>query len=182
MEYFITRKEIAMKTFFYALTLISLVAFIGCGGSQKPATATDEHAAEEHADEHAGHNHAPGETCPAEEDEHAEHSHTKGPQGGQLAILGSHEYHVELVKTAQGGFSAYLYDAQLKPVNPDVSVLNFTYMNNGQPVSVAFTKTADGAAFAPSADTVFPDGWNQDASVMLKINGVPYNQKMAQPQ
>lgn len=169
-----------MKVHVFLVFLFTMGAFLfsGCSGSKAPS-GPESHS-EETAEEHAAHS----------DEAEGKHSHDEGPKGGLLAVLGSHEYHVELIPDEENGVTtAYLYDSNFHPVATDVKELQITFIVGGKPaifkLPLKEVNTADAPAMFLLKDdllsSTLTDGWEGDASVLVTINAVPYNQKIAKP-
>ena len=110
------------------------------------------------------------------------HSHDHGPQGGILAILGAHQFHVEFMPDVQTGTTtAFVYDSRFKPTVLDSKELALNIMVDGQPKQYTFLVDHDGsdnkaATFKLSDEGVtklLKDGWTGDARVSITVKGNP---------
>lgn len=117
-------------------------------------------------------------------DDHEEefHSHDHGPQGGILAILGSHQFHVEFMPNAEtGDVTAFVYNDRFKPVALDTKELTLNIMSGDQPKQYTLLVDHDGsdnkAATFRIADVdlakLLKDGWTGEARVSITVNGNP---------
>jgi hypothetical protein len=112
-----------------ALGALSLVA---CGGDEKPKTAPSTPGTTTPGTTFPGST-APAVPAPPAED----HSHDP-KHGGTVVELGDHEGHLELVHVpATGVLTAYVYDAEMKPLAARSAIVNLVKGSTQVPMTPA---------------------------------------------
>ena len=145
------------------LTSTALLA-LGCGDTKTTDTSSPAQA------EHDDHD-------PAVEDGHG---HDVGPNGGSLAILGSHEFHVEvLADEGTGIVRALLTDSEFKPVETTAKSLSINMVLGGKPSQFTLnyadnTSPVEFHATDMALAEAIHDGWEGEARVVIEISGSPH--------
>ena len=115
------------------------------------------------------------------------HSHGQGRFGGILAILGSHQYHVEFIpNSTTGEITAILYDDHFKPFKTETKELTLSLLVDGQPKQFTFLVNFEGSSEKPAlykiSDTTLAkllhDGWTGNAQASITIDEKPASGKL----
>ena len=115
----------------------------------------------------------------------------KGPHGGLLAVLGSHEYHAEVLADHDTGkVTLFLTDAKFQPIAVDVKEVRLNLMVDGKPkqyvLKVAETIGPDQPIPFTLTDVelaeLLEEGWAGEARVAVELDGAPYTGALAQPE
>ena len=107
------------------------------------------------------------------------HGHDVGPNGGPLAILGSHEFHVEVLADEDTGkVRALLTDAEFKPVETAAKSLSINMMLGGKASQFTLdyidnTWPVEFQATDKALAEAIHDGWKGEARVVIEISGSP---------
>lgn len=116
------------------------------------------------------------------------HSHGKGRFGGLLAILGSHQYHVEIIpETATGDVLGILYDDHFKPFKTETKEFTLSLKVNGEQKIYTLLVDHDGdegkpATFKisdPELAKTLAMGWDGEARVMITVDDAPASGRLA---
>ena len=128
----------------------------------------------------------------AEHDDHDQaekdgHGHDVGPNGGLLAILGSHEFHVEVLADEDtGNVRALLTDSEFKPVETAAKSLSINMVLGGKPsqFTLDYTDNTSPVEFQATDKALaeaIHDGWEGEARVVIEISGSPRTGALAAP-
>lgn len=120
----------------------------------------------------------------AEQGDHDEaakggHAHDVGPNGGPLAILGSHEFHVEVLADEETGkVRALLTDLEFKPFETTAKSLSINMVLGGKPrqFTLDYTDNTSPIEFQATDKALakaIHDGWEGEARVAIEISGSP---------
>ncbi len=148
---------------------VAVFTFCGCGGSESESSPSTS-------------NETPPKNAGA-------HSHTEGPNKGLLAVLGSHEYHAEVLHDEDTGqVTAIISDGKFKPIENTITDVKLNLLVDGEPTPFALTPQAREAGEEVRFITVDKalcelvcEGWEGDAQVSADIDGEPYHGKLAKP-
>jgi hypothetical protein len=157
----------------FSFLLLTSTALLALGCSDTKTTDTSSPAQTEH-DDHE----------PAVEDGHG---HDVGPNGGSLAILGSHEFHVEvLADEGTGIVRALLTDSEFKPVETAAKSLSINLVLGGKPSQFTLdcadnTSPVEFQATDMALAEAICDGWEGEARVAIEISGSPRTGALAAP-
>lgn len=152
-----------MKKSFVSISIlsVSLILFCGCPAKQENPSTTPPQSVS-HAD--AGHN------------------HDFGPDGGSLAVLGSHQFHAEAIANeASGDVEIRIYTSSNQPTSVDAKDIKLNRIVGGQPKQYTLLlieggKTATFKINDPElAETVHDRTWDGDLQMSLLVADVPCN-------
>ncbi|NQU23732.1 MAG: hypothetical protein HQ567_20815 [Candidatus Nealsonbacteria bacterium] len=151
-------------THFSILLLTSAaLAALGCNDTQTADTPSSDNADHDDSDQAAA----------------GGHGHDVGPNGGPLAILGSHEFHVELLADEDTGkVRALLTDAEFKPVETAAKSLSINMVLGGEATqfTLDYTDNTSPVEFQTTDKALavaIHDGWEGEARVVIEIAGSP---------
>ena len=118
-------------------------------------------------------------SVPAESNSHA-HNHDFGPDGGPLAVLGSHEYHAEAIANEESGdVEIRVYTTNNTPVTLEAKTVTINRIISGQPkqYTLSFVDEAKTATFKINdnelAETICDRKWEGDLQISLTLNDIP---------
>jgi hypothetical protein len=157
----------------FSILLLTSIALLALGCGDTTTTDTPSPALAEHDDPN-----------PAEKDSHG---HDVGPNGGLLAILGSHEFHVEVLADEDTGkVRALLTDPEFKPVKTTAKSLSINMVLGGKPSQFTLDYTDDTSpvefqATDKALAEAIHDGWEGEARVVIEIAGSPRTGALAAP-
>jgi hypothetical protein len=157
----------------FSMLLLTLTALLAFGCSDTQTTDTLSPALAEHDDRD-----------PAVTDGHG---HDVGPNGGSLAILGSHEFHVEVLADEDTGkVRAILTDAEFKPVETATKSLSINMVLGGKPsqFTLDYTDNTSPVEFQATDKALaeaIHDGWEGEARVQIEISGAPCTGMLTTP-
>ncbi len=152
------------------LTSTALLA-LGCNDTQVSDTPSPD------KEEHGDHG----------QDANGGHDHEVGPNGGLLAVLGSHEFHVEVLADEDTGkVRALLTDAQFKPVETTAKSLSINMVLDGKASQFTLdcidnTSPVEFQATDKALAEAIHDGWEGEARVVIEIAGTPRSGAIAAP-
>jgi len=115
------------------------------------------------------------------------HDHDAGPNGGPLAVLGSHEFHVEvLADEATGKVRALLTDPEFRPVETAADSLSINMVLDGKPSQFTLNYAQDTSPVEfqvtdKALAKAIHDGWEGEARVAIEISGSPRIGQLATP-
>ena len=153
------------------LTSTALLA-LGCGDTKTTDTPSPAKA------EHDDHDHAAK----------GGHGHDVGPNGGPVAVLGSHEFHVEVLADEDTGkVRALLTDSEFKPVETAAKSLSINMVLGGKPsqFTLDYTDNTSPVEFQATDKALaeaIHDGWEGEARVVIEISGSPRTGALATPE
>lgn len=152
-----------MKKSFVSISIlsVSLILFCGCPAKQETPSAAPPQPVSQVG---AGHN------------------HDFGPDGGSLAVLGSHQYHAEAIASeASGDVEIRIYTSSNKPTSVDAKEIKLNRIVDGQPKQYTLPlieggKTAIFKINDPElAETVHDRNWDGDLQMTLLVAEMPCN-------
>ena len=153
------------------LTSTALLAF-GCSDTKtvdRPSPAQTAHGDDDHAVKDG-------------------HGHDVGPNGGPLAILGSHEFHVEVLADEDTGIvRALMTDSEFKPVETVAKSLSINMVLGGKASQFTLdyadnTSPVEFQATDKALAEAIHDGWEGEARVVIEISGSPCTGALAAPE
>jgi hypothetical protein len=116
------------------------------------------------------------------------HGHGSGPNGGPMAVLGSHEFHVEVLADEDTGrVRALLTDSEFKPVETATKSLSINMVLDGKPSQFVLdhidnTSPVEFQATDKTLAEAMSDGWEGEARVVIEISGAPRTGALSAPQ
>ena len=117
------------------------------------------------------------------------HDHDVGPNNGPLAVLGSHEYHAEVLPVEETGqVTVYLTDPDFKPIAIEEATLKINMKLDGSDPKQYTLERVAGTELPVTfiiedkeLAEILTDGWEGDVTVAAKIDGAPISGALAKP-
>ncbi|NQT36466.1 MAG: hypothetical protein HQ581_03200 [Planctomycetes bacterium] len=146
---------------------VSVFTFCGCGGSESSPSVSEESKVENGG----------------------AHSHDT-PHGGLLAVLGSHEYHAEVLHDEDTNqVTAIISDSEWQPIESKITNVKLNLMVADVPEPFSLSPQTRKAGEEVRFSTVNAElcelvceGWEGNAEVSADIDGAPYRGKLAKPE